>query len=146
MKKTGTLLCVVLLSAITTAHEGAEGVVKERMDAMSAIGQANKPLAGIARGRADFDLKTVQENARIIADNAGASFVDLFPEGSLTGETEAKADIWENFDDFAKFAKELEENALALSQIESEAEFAAAFKAVGNTCSGCHKKYREKNR
>ena len=146
MKKAGTLLCVVLLSTLSVAHEGAEGVVKERMDAMSAICKANKPIAAMARGRADFDLAEVQKQAAIMAEQAGQSFIDAFPEGSLMGKTEAKAEIWENFDDFSQFAMDLEANAMALSKIQSQDEFAAAYKAVGSTCSGCHKKYREKNR
>lgn len=142
MKK--QLLIVSVLISGVLAHAGAEGVVADRMDAMKAIGKANRPLAAIARGRSDFDLATVQASAKTIAEHAGQSFVDMFPEGSMSDVSEAKADIWEDFGRFSEYSMTLESTAMALSQIQSEDEFKAAFDAMSKNCGGCHRPFREK--
>jgi cytochrome c556 len=142
MKK--RLIMATFLCATTFAHDGAEGVVAERMDAMSAIGSANKTLAGISRGRMEFSAEAVNEAAASIAEHAGQSFVDLFPEGSTGGVSDAKAEIWQNWDDFTELSLSLESAAMTLSTVTSEDDYAAAYKAVSSTCSSCHRAYRAK--
>ena len=139
-------LCLTLLAGTALAHDHATGVVKERMDAMDAIGKANRSLSAIARGRADFDLTTVKNAAKTIAEQSGQSFVDLFPEGSLDDISEAKADIWQDFDRFTAYSMELESSATALSKIATEDQFKEHYNAVSKTCGGCHRAFREKKR
>lgn len=140
IKKTAAL-CLLTGSALwAVAHDGATGVVKERMDKMSAIGDANRTLSSIARGRSDFVLATVQEAAAIIAANSGDAFTTLFPEGSEGGD--AKAEIWQNLDDFRALSTGLNAAALALGELSSEEEFAALYKEVSQGCSSCHRSYR----
>ena len=137
----------IFISAIAgsaVAHQGATGVIAERMDAMDAISEANRTLVSIARGRTDFDLTAVQSAASVIAENAGQSLVDMFPEGSTSDVSEAKADIWQDFDRFSNLAMNLESTAQALSQITSEDEFKSSFDAMSKNCGGCHRSFREK--
>lgn len=134
---------LVLAATWAAAHEGAMGVVKERMDAMDKIGDANRSLVAIARGRADFNLETVQNAAKVLAENSGQSFLDAFPEGSTDDISEALPAIWENWDDFSELSFALESSATSLSEITSEDEFSALYRNVSKTCGGCHRKYRE---
>lgn len=143
MKKTIIALAFIASATLANAHEGAEGVVKERMDAMSAIGKANKPLVAMIRGRTDVDLTVVKDSANIIAENAGEHFSSLFPEGSIGAPSEALPAIWEDWERFSNLSLELETAAMALADITDEAEFADLFKAVGGTCRSCHSDYRE---
>jgi cytochrome c556 len=138
------ILGVLIGSAV--AHEGATGIIAERMDTMDAISEANRTLVSISRGRADFDLATVQSAASVITKNAGQSLVDMFPEGSISDTSEAKADIWLDFDRFSNLAMNLESTAKVLSQITSEDEFKSSFDAMAKNCGGCHRNFREKKR
>lgn len=140
------LLTAALISTTAIAHEGATGVVKERMDAMETIGKANRSLVAISRGRAEFDLTTVQSAAKTIAEHSGQSFIDLFPEGSTSEVSEAKAEIWQKFDQFSNYSLDLESKALALSEIESEDQFKSSYDAMSKNCGGCHRSFREKKR
>jgi cytochrome c556 len=110
--KIRTLLGAGALSAaaITAAfgHGGATGIVKERMDAMSVMGDAVKSLSAMMRGETPYDAEAIRAEAGKIRQHAGESITRLFPEGSGGGPSEAKAEIWSSWDDFAAMAEELE--------------------------------------
>lgn len=129
--------------SVADAHEGAEGAVKARMDSMSAIGDANRPLTRMSRGQMDFDLETVRNSASIMAENSMVEVLEYFPEGSAGGVSEALPEIWENWEEFSGIMADLNRSAVALSAIESEEEFAALYREVGMTCRSCHRSYRE---
>jgi cytochrome c556 len=135
---------LTLMSTVTLAHDGATGIVAERMDAMSAIGDANKALSNISRGRADFDLQTVVDSAKSIEQHSGTWLLDLFPEGRLDAESDAKAAIWQDWETFSNLTMDLQTSASALGKITEESEFSAAYKNVSSTCGSCHKKFRAK--
>jgi len=70
-----------------------------------------------------------------------------YPKGSDKGETRAKAEIWENMDDFKSKGKA--SYAATLGMIEAakagdKAASADAFKKLGGSCKACHKEYRAK--
>ncbi|MEK9722941.1 MAG: hypothetical protein VW405_05580 [Rhodospirillaceae bacterium] len=54
------------LPAGAPAHEGATGVVKERMELMEDLGRALKALAPMVKGQAPFDAARVKAYARLI--------------------------------------------------------------------------------
>ena len=60
------------------AHGGATGIVKERMEAMGTMSDVGEALTG------------------------------LFPEGSGGEPSEAKAEVWSNWDEFSALAAQLE--------------------------------------
>lgn len=145
---TGILVIAILAGAgAALAHSGATGIVKQRMDAMSAIGDDMKKIGLMLRGTAPFDAGQAQAAARAIANHA--SHMDmLFPPGSLSPPTEALPAIWDNWDAFADLTQALHARADRLAQLAasgaSEAEIAAQFKTLGETCSACHEKFRIK--
>jgi cytochrome c556 len=71
----------------------------------------------------------------------------LFPKGSTTGKTKAKAEIWEKNDDFVKHAKTLSKSAgelAAAAKAGNEADVAVKVKAMGDACGACHNAFRAK--
>lgn len=113
----GNVSLLAIAGAVTaTAHTGAMGVVKERMDAMSTIGDANKVLRAMFSGEAAYDADAVAENAAIIQGHAGSALTELFPQGSLDTPTEAKPEIWQNWPEFTALAERLERSAEALAK------------------------------
>ncbi|WP_341703449.1 cytochrome c [Ferrovibrio sp.] len=68
-----------------------------------------------------------------------------FPKGSDQGDTKAKADIWAKWSDFEKAAKANEEAAVKLVAAAKAGDMdavKAGFGAVGASCGGCHKPFR----
>ncbi|MFW1678340.1 c-type cytochrome [Pontibacter sp. JAM-7] len=111
LKKTvnGLLLSMVLLtlSTLVVAHSGASGVVKQRMDAMKDMKDSMKTISDMFKGKALYEADKVQAAAAVIRDHAGEQLTKLFPEGSLQHPTEAKPEIWQEWDRFSRLAAHL---------------------------------------
>ena len=69
----------------------------------------------------------------------------LFPPGSDKGSSEAKKEIWSNFDDFVKLARAAAaegEKLVVVAKANKIADTRKQFAALGDACSACHDKYR----
>ena len=145
-KRQGTILAAALLIVATgggvLAHGGATGVVKERMDLMSALGDSMKALKSEVMGGAP-DRDAVARQAARIVDHVEA-LPDKFPEGSVEAPSEAKPAIWERWSDFEESADALSAAARELAETADSAALRARFAAVGKTCSSCHSDFRAK--
>lgn len=118
MKKT-TMTAAVLIAGIAAtayAHGGATGIVKERMDAMAAMGKAVKTVAPMMRGETAYDAETVRDAARLFQQHAGESMTNLFPEGTGGMPSEAKDEVWTDWERFAALASQLEEYSEGLER------------------------------
>lgn len=106
----------VSIAAITAAlaHGGATGIVKERMDAMVAMSKAAKSLGSMMRGQVDYDAGTVRAAAAEIAAHAGKAMTELFPRGSDGMPSEARPEIWSDWNTFSELAMRLEILAVGL--------------------------------
>ena len=139
--------CFALLGAgAVFAHSGATGIVKERMDAMKAIGKAMKSPGAMAKGEAAFDVPEVQAASRVISGHAEA-FDRLFPDTKASRKshvTEAAPAVWTDKPAFLALAKELAEAADGLETVTARGELGPQMKALGDTCKGCHEKFRIK--
>ena len=83
------LLCLAS-ATLALAHEGATGVVKERMDLMETQKDAMKLIGDMAKGNTPFDAAKAAEAARDISLTA-KKIPELFPEGSGGEEQERSA-------------------------------------------------------
>ena len=112
--KTNTVLAVVMSVLVTIAapvalgHGGASGVVKQRMDLMDGMKDAMKSLKAIFKGDVAYDPETIRQAALEIRDSAGEQMSALFPHGSLDQPSEAKTEIWQEWDRFELLAKRLQ--------------------------------------
>lgn len=128
------------------AHTGATGIIKERMDAMKAIGKSMKSLGAMAKGEKPFQSGQVKSASETIIGHAG-EIDKMFPdtEKSRKGHmTEAAPAIWEDKPAFLALAKEMADAARSLQSVSASSELGAPLKALGATCKGCHEKFRIK--
>ena len=139
-----TALAIVLSAGIAAAHTGVQNAaVKARMDAMSGIGAEMKILGLMSKGATAFDVDSARAAAAAIVAHAAAT-PGLFAAREDDPKSEAKPDIWENFDDFTAKAVELENLAMSLStSIDQFDDLGPAMAALGATCKSCHAAYRE---
>ena len=145
-------LGVLLLTIVSVhAHDGATGIVKQRMDAMSEMGKAGKAIGAMLKGRSPLDAAAIEDMATAIGEEA-AQIPDLFPDTELSrhgAETEALATIWERWARFEALAARLERESTALADAATsgdERQLAERFSAVRVTCRGCHDEFRKKKR
>ena len=93
------------------AHGGATGIVKERMDGMSAMGEVVKALTPMMRGETSYDAAKMRDAADVMIMHAGEQMTRLFPEGTGAKPSAALPTVWENWDDFAELAEQLKSYA-----------------------------------
>jgi len=112
LKKTVIMsVALVSIAAAALAHKGATGIVKERMDGMSAMGQAVKSLTPMMRGQSTFDADAVRASADVMIMHAGEQMSRLFPEGSGGMPSSAMPAVWDEWDEFTALAAQLEVTA-----------------------------------
>lgn len=126
------------------AHDGATGVVKERMELMKALGGEMKKLAAMFKGDTPYDAAAVAATARRIEDHSGGHLLEMFPEGSAGGPSEAADNIWRHWPEFEARADELGTQASALTAVADagEAEARLAFGRLAGTCKACHQDFK----
>jgi cytochrome c556 len=72
----------------------------------------------------------------------------LFPAGSGSGDTDALPLIWQEQEKFAQLVKASEKATAELRAAVTAGDKAAtmqAFKSVGESCKGCHDRYRKED-
>lgn len=107
----GPLACgLILVSAIAAfGHNGATGIVGERMMGMMMLSEQVKLLAPIADAPSEADLDTLRSASEMIAMHAGPAMTELFPEESVDALSEARPEIWERWEEFERYAERLGE-------------------------------------
>ncbi len=86
------------------------------MDAMGEMGDVMKSLSSIMRGDKGYDAAAVRSGAEAIQSHSGEALTKLFPEHSIEGSSEAKPEIWSNWQEFKSLADQLDLFAAALGQ------------------------------
>jgi cytochrome c556 len=139
-----SLLAVVAMPAL--ADESTQGAIDFRESVMTTFKWYMGPMGAMAKGKIPFDAALFKSRADGLANASRLDASEGFPEGSV-GETEAKPEIWDNWDDFLSKYQSLQDEAVKLQQVAAtgdEAEMKKQFGKVGETCGSCHKKYRNK--
>lgn len=141
-------IAAVLAAGGALAHGGATGVVKERMDAMSAIGKSMKSIGKMLKGSETFETAKVAASAEVIAAHSGETLTGLFPGDSLQAASEASPDIWSDWNRFSGYADDMQSAALELKALADadagKQEIGSAFGSLAGTCKTCHEAFRIK--
>jgi cytochrome c556 len=120
---------------------GQQDVIEKRQKLMKGQGAAGKALKKAVEEK---DYGTVELKAKEIVGSAG-QITELFPKGSTSEKSRAKAEIWEKWDDFNKNAGQLKSVSADLAKAaaaKDEAGVKAKFDELDNTSESCHKQIR----
>jgi cytochrome c556 len=139
------LLLAVLTASLTLGAASQlfaqEDVIEKRQKAMKGNSADAKAIKAAVESK---DYATIEMKAKDIMGTA-EKIPDLFPKGSTKGKTKAKAEIWDNRDDFQKNAKNLRKAASELAdaaKAKDDAAITVKVKAVSEACGTCHKAFR----
>lgn len=143
MKFTKYLAIGAILIAGAAFAEGdrTDPNAKARSDLMRTIGKNTGVLGGMAGGKSAYDAAAAEAaKAALIEASAGieAAFKD---QGAADPASEAKPEIWTNWDEFLKKAGALNAAATALD-IASVETIGAGMGALGGACKDCHTQFR----
>jgi cytochrome c556 len=138
---------LVLAATLALAHEGATGVVKERMDLMKGQQKDMKLIGDMSKGKTKFDAAKAAAAARNLGETT-KKIPDLFPEGSGGHPSEALDAIWKDWDGFTGNAKDAEAaaNELAATLDGGTGDWKAGFKKLTEVCKSCHQDFRSEEK
>jgi cytochrome c556 len=157
MKKLATLLgasLVPLLLAACGPGGGAAAVddspegqaVTFRQANMEAIAYKVGRARAMAMGEIPVDEAAFAKHASDVVTLAGM-IVEGFIPNSATANSAALPEVWTNMADFQQKAADLQNAAQALATAASTQGFESAkgmVQAVGQSCGGCHRPYRQR--
>lgn len=137
-----------LYTTASDAHENhskklpdVKDVIAFRTYLMENVGDNAKELNDkIKAGK----LKEAKLNAQAIALHS-TRIADLFPKGTMSETSRAKAEIWQKWDEFEKSAGTLRNEADQLALVIADGKTDAVkdqLKKVFGTCKSCHDSFR----
>ena len=130
-------------AALSQSPEEAEAAIGYRKAYMGSIGGHFGAIRRLVAGEVSHEGDLAMHANALAA--LSANLVKLFPEGSGTGETDAKAEIWEQWEDFTAAAEKAEEagRALAVAVAGGDAEaIEGAARDLSQSCRGCHREFK----
>ncbi|MFM1813904.1 MAG: hypothetical protein RLZ98_599 [Pseudomonadota bacterium] len=137
-------ILATLFSLHAMAHQGATGIVKERMELMKSIAASMKTLGRMFKGETAYEPDVVRKEAAAMEKRA-VQMLSMFPKGSNQHPTEATPEVWTKTADFAEEARLFEAAAAALRAAAADKNAAQEkYLAANETCKSCHKDYRAK--
>ena len=120
-----------------TPPSSPEEAVEMRQALMREDGGIMRSAGGLSGAEAVAAATTLRTNYGHIAE--------LFPEGSIVGDSEALPAIWENWEEFTAIIDTgiaAADDALAAAEAGDAAGYAAALETLGGTCGQCHQQFR----
>lgn len=139
-------ICIAVGATAVAAHEGATGIVHERMEAMKSMATAMRALAEMFEDPESFDRDQALRASESVASHA-ETMPELFPEGSDHPPTKATQGVWSDREGFLARAVELHDAALAF-EVDAEAGAGLAvlkpdFDTMAESCQACHEHFRQ---
>ncbi|HMS96489.1 MAG TPA: cytochrome c [Tabrizicola sp.] len=112
-----------------------------REEVMKMIGQNIGILGDMAGGKTAYDADAAEAAKAALIEATGKIEPAFMEQGAADPASEAKPDIWANWDDFLKKAKAANDaaNAMDVASVET---IGAGMGALGGACKDCHTTYR----
>lgn len=137
---TKTIVAGLIMVAGVAFAKSTDPDAMARQALMGTIGMNTKVLGDMAGGKVAFDAAAAEAAKAALAEAAGKIATTFEPQGT-DAESDAKPEIWTNWDDFVAKADGLSKAALALDATSVEG-IGAGMAGVGGACKDCHTKYR----
>ena len=148
--KTLLVALVATLGALASLPASAqfqkpEDAIKYRKAAFTVMGAHFGRIGAMASGKAPFDAAAAAANADIVATLSRLPYAG-FIEGTASGETRAKPEIWTERVKFDAAAAKMQEEVGKLNVAAKSGnldQIKVAFGAAGQSCKACHDNYRK---
>jgi len=141
LTKTAAVAMILLASVAYAKGDRTDPNAKARSDLMRTIGKNTGVLGDMAGGKAAFDA-TGAEAAKAELVTASAGIGEAFKvQGAADPASEAKPEIWTNWEEFLEDAGKMNAAATAIDATSVEG-VQAGMGALGGACKDCHTEFR----
>ena len=135
---------VLISGAAYAKGDRTDPNAKARSDLMRGVGKNTGILGDMAGGKAAYDAAAAEAAKAAIIEAAGQVETAFKDQGAADPASEAKPEIWANWEDFLEHAKQLGDAAGAMD-ISSAETIGAGMGALGGACKDCHTDFRVMN-
>jgi cytochrome c556 len=139
--RNGLVIAMVLVAGVAYAKQGVtDPQVIARQEVMGIIATNTKTLGEMAGGKIPFDA-TAAASAKAALAAAAAEVPAKFEPQATDPLTEAKPEVWTNWDQFVAKSEALLKAAEAVDTASPET-IGAGMGAIGGACKDCHSTFR----
>ena len=135
---------VLISGAAYAKGDRTDPNAKARSDLMRVVGKNTGILGDMAGGKAAYDAAAAEAAKAAIIEAAGQVETAFKDQGGADPASEAKPEIWANWDEFLADAKALGDAAGAMD-VSSAETIGAGMGALGGACKDCHTDFRVMN-
>ena len=135
------ILCLLSQLLVSDVFAQDQEILKRRLIMENNNDTVVKALVKAVKEK---DFAEIQVKVKGIMENMD-QLVALFPKGSISEKSRAKAEIWEKWDEFSKLPGTVNKAAQALAdaaKAKDETEVDVKLKALGEACNVCHRGFR----
>lgn len=132
---------VLMSGAAYAKGDRTDPNAKARSDLMRVVGKNTGILGDMAGGKAAYDAAGAEAAKAAIVEAAGQIETAFKEQGAADPASEAKPEIWANWEDFLVDAKALGDAAGAMD-VSSVETIGAGMGALGGACKDCHTEFR----
>ena len=138
------IVIAITASSIAFAHSGVKDKnVKERMMLMKAMADNTKLIGQMLKKQTPFELNEVKRALEQLS-SLSLQTPKVFEVNATDPKSEAKQNIWDEFDEFIKLSNELAKNTSELAILVKDIDdLRPTLMKVSEGCKACHSKYRE---
>jgi cytochrome c556 len=135
---------VLISGAAFAKGDRTDPNAKARSDLMRVVGKNTGILGDMAGGKAAYDAAAAEAAKAALVEAAGQIETAFKDQGAADPASEAKPEIWTNWEGFLADAKALGDAAGAMD-VSSAETIGAGMGALGGTCKDCHTDFRIMN-
>ncbi|MBN8631244.1 MAG: cytochrome c [Rhodobacterales bacterium] len=132
---------VLIAGAASAQEERTDPNSIARGELMETIGKNIGIIGDMAGGKTAYDAAAAEGAKAALVEAAGKIEATFMDQGGADPASEAKPEIWANWDDFLVKAKAAGDAAGALD-VASVDTIKAGMGALGGACKDCHTTYR----
>lgn len=139
------LLACLAIPVAEAQAQSDEAVIKYRQKVMRSNGAHIGAIADILKNKLPYQSLHIVNHAKAI--NLSSKLIpEAFKKEVTAGKTDAKPDIWRDWEKFTAAAKGLGDASARLAEVAQSGDMAAIggqLKKLGGACGACHKPFRK---
>lgn len=133
-------LCLIMAGS-AFAHSGVKNAtVRARMVLMEEIKDATAIIGEMVKGKRPFDAAQAGQAKAMLTKQAD-QILAAFKAQESDPKSQARNTIWSDWAGFEKETKAMQKAVTAL-KTGTRKELRSGMRALGQSCGGCHKRYR----
>ena len=138
------IVIAITASSIAFAHSGVKDQnVKERMLLMKAMAENTKLIGQMLKKQTPFELNEVKRALEQLS-SLSLQTPKVFEVNATDPKSEAKQNIWDEFDEFTKLSNDLAKSTSELAVlVEDIDDLRPTLMKISEGCKACHSNYRE---